>query len=231
MSGSSGPNPRLRTRSARNPRATHPNDRIGRRTRAREPEPRVSRLSKAFERVAIVVASFAIAIIAIALLSGYFTSHDPAGVTGSLGGPGLVYRDLGNARLAPGQPRPTYDSNPPTSGPHVPTPVRSDRRALTDDQILTALAAGNVILIYGGATPPPGLARLARSTGGAFSPARAGVGQAVILARLPGINGIIALAWTRMLPITGIARVTGRDDGLLRQFIESWLSKGAPSRR
>jgi hypothetical protein len=178
--------------------------------------------------VAIVVVSFAIAIVAIGLLSGYFTSHDPAGVTGTLGGPGLVFRDLGNARLAPGQPRPTYDSNPPTSGPHVPTPVRSDRRALTNNEILTALAAGDVILIYGGATPPPGLAELARSTGGAFSAALAAAGTAVILARLPGIDGIIALAWTRMLPITGMVRVTGRDDAVLKQFIDTWLGRGAP---
>lgn len=229
MSHPSGPDPPLRRRSAPNPRASRSTDRDRRRSRGRDREPPVSRLSKTLERIAIVVVSFAIAIVAIALLSGYFTSQDPAGVTGSLGGPGLVYRDLGDARLAPGQARPTYDSTPPTSGPHVPTPVSSNRRALTDDQILTALAAGNVILIYGGATPPPGLAQLAQSTGGPFSAARAALGEAVILARLPGINGVIALAWTRMLPITGLARVSARDDAVLKQFIESWLGQGAPS--
>jgi hypothetical protein len=187
----------------------------------------VSRLSKTLERVAVVVASFAIAIVAIGLLSGYFTSQDPAGVTGSLGGPGLVYRDLGNAKLAPGRPHPTYDSNPPTSGPHVPTPVRSDRSVLTADQILTALSAGDIVLVYGGVTPPPGLADLARATGGPFTPALAAAGGAVILARLPRINGIIALAWTRMLTITGLSRVTGGNGAVLKQFIESWLGRGA----
>jgi hypothetical protein len=184
-------------------------------------------LSKALERITIVVVSFALAIVAIGFLSGYFTSHDPAGVTGTLGGPGLVFRDLGNAQLAPGQRRPAYDSNPPTSGPHVPTPVRSDRAILTDNQILSALSVGDIVLLYGGATPPPGLAQLARSTGGPFAPALAAAGNAVILARLPGIPGIIALAWTRMLPISGMARVTGRDDAVLKQFIESWLGRGA----
>ena len=111
----------------------------------------------------------------------------------------------------------------------MPTPVGSDGAVLTNDQILTALAAGGIVLIYGGAAPPPGLAQLAQATGGRFSPARAALGESVILARLPRIDGIIALAWTRMLPITGLVTVTGRNDAVLRQFIESWLGQGAPS--
>lgn len=196
-------------------------------TRARGSEPEVSRVSKALERTVIVVVSFVIAIGAIVLLSGYFTARDQSGVTGTLAGPGLSFRDLGAAQLKPGAPRPKYDSNPPTSGPYVPTAVRSDGAVLTDDQILTALAAGDVVIIYGGSTPPPGLAELARSTGGGFSPAQAALGDAVILARLPRVDGIIALAWTRMLPITGVTRVTAPGDAVLKQFIQSWLGQGA----
>ena len=188
----------------------------------------MSRWSTALERVAIVVISFAVAIGAIVLLSGFFSSRDQGGVSGVLGGPGLVYRDLGDATLKPGQHHPAYDSGPPTSGAHVPTPVRSDGAVLDDNQILTALAVGDVILMYGGPTPPPGLAALARSaTAGPFSPALANAGDAVILARLPGINGIEALAWTRILPITGVVRVTVRNDAALRQFIDAWLGGGA----
>jgi hypothetical protein len=184
-------------------------------------------LSKTVERVIIVIVSFAIALGAIALLSGFFTSRDQGGVTGVLAGPGLAYRDLGDASLSPGQPHPRYDSDPPTSGPHVPTPVRADRALLTDNQILTALAAGDVILIYSGTTPPPGLAQLAQSTGGPFTPPLAAEGGAVILARLPHVDGVIAMAWTRMLPITGLVQVTGRNDAVLTQFIQSWLGQGA----
>jgi hypothetical protein len=191
---------------------------------------RSSGLSKWLERLAIVVVSLAIAFVAIGLLTGYFTSHDPAGVSGSLGGPGLVYRDLGNRQLTPGQHHPAYNSNPPTSGGHVPTPVRSDQAVLTDSQILTALAAGDIVVIYGGTHPPPGLAELARSTAGPFTPALAAEGGAVILARLPRVDGLIALAWTRMLPITGIDRVTAGNDDVLKQFIQSWLGRGAGSR-
>lgn len=189
----------------------------------------MSRWSTALERVAIVVASFVVAIGAIVLLSGYFSSRDQGGVSGVLAGPGLAYRDLGDAVLKTGHRRPAYDSNPPTSGAHVPTPVRTADAVLTDDQILTALAAGDVIVMYGGATPPPGLTALARSMGGPFSAALAQTGQAVILARLPGIHGIEALAWTRLLPITGVGRVTGGTETLLRQFIDAWLGRGAPT--
>lgn len=187
----------------------------------------MSRWSTALERVAIVLASLVVSIGAIVLLSGYFSSRDQGGVTGVLAGPGLVYRDLGNASLKPGQHHPAYDSNPPTSGAHMPTPVRSDRAVLTDNEILTALAAGDVIVMYGGAAPPPGLAALAQSTTGPFSPALAQAGQAVILARLPGIRGIEALAWTRLLPFTGDVRVTGTTAAVLRQFIDAWLGRGA----
>ena len=194
---------------------------------ARQAEPQASRVSKTVERVLIVVASVVVAGVAIGFLTGYFTSNDAAGVSGSFGGPGLVYRDLGSRHLTPGEHHPAYDSNPPTSGAYVPTPVRADGAVLTDNQILTAIAAGDVVLIYGGAQPPPGLAALARQTGGRFTAALARTGQAVILARLPRVPGIIAVAWTRMLPLAGLTAVTGGNDGALKQFIDSWLGWGA----
>jgi hypothetical protein len=227
VSRSSGPKLRLSRRSRQVPSPTRTSDPNPRLRRARNREPEVSRLSRTLERIAIVIVSLGVAVGAIVLLSGYFTSHDPGEVTGSLAGPGLVYRDLGNASLAPGAPRPTYDSNPPTSGPHVPTPVRRDGAVLTDNQILTALAAGDVVLLYGGRTPPAGLAGLASATGGPFTAALAAAGDAVVIARLPGINALIALAWTRMLTVTGMTRVTGGDDGVLKQFTQAWLGQGA----
>lgn len=236
MSGSSDASDAAGTSDAADgPSPTGSSERERRRSkrskRRRLPEPEVSRLSKALERVAVAVVSLVIAVGAVALLSGFFTARDQGGVTGVLAGPGLAYRDLGDATLSPGEHHPAYDSDPPTSGPHVPTPVRADGAVLTDSQILTALAAGDVVLIYGGTTPPPGLAELARSTGGSFTPALAAVGGAVILARLPRVDGIIALAWTRMLPITGITQVTARNDAVLKQFIQAWLGQGATGMR
>ena len=174
------------------------------------------------ERVAIVVASLLLSVGLIALLSGFFAARDQAGVTGSgPAGPGVQYRDLGHARLLAGQPHPRYDSDPPTSGAHVPEAVTRNNAQLNDNQLLTALELGDIVIMYGTPKPPPGLQALAHSIAGPFSPSLATAGQAVILARRPGTAGLIALAWTRM------ARVASVQDPLLRQFAQVWLGRGA----
>jgi hypothetical protein len=169
-------------------------------------------MSRWIERLAIVAASLAIAIGVIALLSGgLLAGRDAPGVSGTDQGPGIAVRDQGNTHLRAGAPRPVYDSNPPTSGPHVPEAVVADRAQLTDDQLLEALAAGDVVYMYGTrAMAPP------------FSPALAASGQAVILARRPGMAGILALAWAHLL------RVASPTDPALRTFAQFWLGRGAP---
>jgi hypothetical protein len=102
--------------------------------------------------------------------------------------------------------------------------VRHNASELSDDQLLTALAAGDVVVEYGARRPPAGLRELAARFAGPFSPALAAAGQAVVLARAPGTSGLIGLAWTRMV------RATAPGDTLLRQFIEAWLGHGASSR-
>jgi Protein of unknown function (DUF3105) len=174
------------------------------------------------ERIAIAVASLVLSVALIALLSGFFAAHDPAGVTGgSASGPGTQYRDLGHAHLLAGQPHPTYDSDPPTSGAHVPEAITRDGVRLNDNQLLTALELGDIVIVYGTAKPPAGLQALARSVAGPFSPSLATAGQAVILARRPGTSGLIGLAWTRMV------RVASPEDPLLRRFASVWLGRGA----
>ena len=171
------------------------------------------------ERLAIAVFSLALAVLLISLLSGYFTSHDVGSVTGA-GDVGLHFADQGDELLAPGSRRPRYDSNPPTSGPHVPVPVRADGRTLSDDQILEALSAGDVVILYGSARPPAGLVAFARATAGPFTPALAAAGQAVVLGRRVGAVSLTALAWTRLL------RVRSVRDPLLREFVAQWLGRG-----
>jgi hypothetical protein len=175
------------------------------------------------ERLLIVVAALAISIAVIALLSGgLLAGRDSPGVSGAAAGPGVVYRDQGDAVLKLGELEPEYDSVPPTSGPHVPTPVTAGGAMLTNDQLLTALAAGNVVFMYGSAAPPPGLSTLAAAVAAPFTPALAASGEAVILAYRPQITGVVALAWTRMLQTA-----TGSDPSL-RAFALAWLGRGAP---
>jgi hypothetical protein len=184
------------------------------------------RFGKALERLAIVIASLALSIGLIAVLSGFFAGRDQAGISSSSPEPafGQQFRDQGHAHQLPGQHHPPYDSDPPTSGPHVPVPVTRDNARLSDNQLLQALENGNVVLMYGGAAAPPGLQALAGSLAGPFTPALAAAGQAVLLARRPGTAGVLGLAWAHLL------RVNTAQDPALRQFVEYWLGRGAPGR-
>lgn len=183
----------------------------------------MSRAAVAFERLAIVLASLALSIGLIALLSGYFAGKDAAGVSGAASTLGQAFPDLGHRHLAAGRPAGLYNSDPPTSGSHHVAAVTRDQVRLSNDQLLTALEAGDVVIAYGPPRPPAGLTALARRLASVFSPALAAAGQAVILMPRSGISGLVALAWTHLL------RTRSTDDRTLSQFVSTWLGRGAPS--
>ena len=186
--------------------------------------PGESRLVRVVERIAIGVASLVLSIGLILLLSGYFAGRDQAAVSGGASGPGQAFSDLGHAALSPGEPHLGYNSNPPTSGPHVPEAVTRDCATLNDDQLLQALQLGDVVIVYGTPKPATGLARFAGTVAPPFSPALAATGDAVILARRPGTAGLVALAWTHLV------RVQTASDPALAQFVSFWLGRGAAGR-
>jgi hypothetical protein len=168
-----------------------------------------------------VLAAIIVALAGVVGLIAFFSGRDSAPVSRTASGPGQVFGDQGSARLAPGQrPPQPYDSDPPTSGPHAPAPVTRDGARLSNDQLLTVLAAGNVVLFYGTPQPPPALRSLASDEAGPFDPPLAQTGQAVILAPRPGTSGIVAAAWRHLL------RVSSPTDPALRQFVEAWLGVG-----
>jgi hypothetical protein len=183
----------------------------------------MTKTRSAVEWVVIVLVALAIAAGAIALLSGYFAGNDTPGVTGSSSGPGIPVKGMGDAHLRPGETPPRYTSNPPTSGPHVPVAVRKDGVELSNNQLLEALELGNVVLVYGSPAPPAGLEAVARANASPFTPALAAAGQAVILARRSGTQGVVGLAWTHLI------RVATPTAPSLRQFIQYWLGRGAPA--
>jgi hypothetical protein len=175
------------------------------------------------ERLLIVAASLAISIGVIALLSGgLLAGRDSPGVSGSDTGPGVQFRDQGDTHLRRGELEPVYDSDPPTSGPHIPEPVTRNGTALDNSQLLQALEVGDVVLMYGTPRPPSGLAQVAGGLAPPFTPALAATGQAVVLAQRPGVQGVIGLAWTHML------RASSATDPALRSFAQFWLGRGAP---
>lgn len=182
------------------------------------------KLTVVLERLAIVLASLALSVGLIAALSGFFAGRDQPGVSASTTTVGQQFRDQGDAHLRPGQHHRRYDSDPPTSGPHALATIDHDQTHLSNDQLLTALEVGNVVIMYGGDKPPPGLEKLVRSVGATFTPALAAAGQAVILAPRPGTFGVLGVAWAHMV------RVRTARDPLLREFIDYWLGRGASGR-
>jgi hypothetical protein len=179
-------------------------------------------------RAAGVLATAVVAVAGGIGLLLFFVARDDAPVDKSntqeeVRGPGQAFPDLGAEHVPParrGQAR--YNSDPPTSGPHVAEAIRRDEIVLTTDQVLHALELGNVVLEYGSGAPPPGLKALAEDvSGGPFEPALLQAGQSVILSRRPGTKGVVALAWRHLL------RAPAADDPELRRFAEFWLGRGA----
>jgi Protein of unknown function (DUF3105) len=167
--------------------------------------------------VAVVLVAAAACVALISLLA----SRDSSQVGGT-SGPGVLEPDRGSQRLgsdAPQTPASPPDQ-PPTSGPHRDVPVTRDRAELSDDELLSALQLGNVVIFYDGGKAPDALVALQEEVSGAFDPELAAAGQAVILARRPGVGGIVALAWRRRL------NASGPDDPKLRAFAEAWLGQG-----
>jgi hypothetical protein len=93
---------------------------------------------------------------------------------------------------------------------------------LNDDQLLSALQMGDVVILYGTRRPPAGLEQFARTVAPPFTPDLAATGDAVILAPRPGTAGILAVAWAHLL------RVGRASDPLLREYVGFWLGRGAP---
>jgi hypothetical protein len=157
-------------------------------------------------RLGLVLLGVVIAVAGLIALAVAFNARDDA--------------DLSTAPHGPGELQPEAGGEWPTSGEHRDELVTRDRRRLTDDQILTALEAGNVVILYDAPDPGTNLLRLQREVSGPFDAELAAAGQAVILARRSGAGPATALAWRRALEADDSA------DPRLREFTEAWLGRG-----
>jgi hypothetical protein len=164
------------------------------------------------------------AVVVVAGLVGLvlaFTARDDAQVSGP-SGPGRLEPDRGARHLPAGEHAPSTGlTDPPTSGPHHVRLPAHDQRALSTDEVLTALELGNVILFYAAPRPPAALRAVQREVSGPFDAELAAAGQAVILAARPGSGPVTAAAWRRLLALDDPA------DPRLRDFAEAWLGQGA----
>lgn len=178
-------------------------------------------MRRALSIVAVVLV-VAAALLGVQLL---LSSRDDPGLSSapaSKAGPGTLLPDHGRRHTARPERPPERGGGPPASGPHRPKAVRADGARLDDDQVLHALEAGNVVLLYDGPRPPRELVAVQRDVAGApFSPALARSGEAVILARRAGTRGVVALAWRHRL------RAPAPGDPRVREFADHWLGAGA----
>ena len=166
--------------------------------------------------------SVVLALAALAGLVALISSRDRSTLT-TPQGPGRLLPDSGDAHLAAGAHDPRYATNPPASGAHVVTTVRRDEVRLSNDELLTALEQGDVVLVYRDGAQAPALRSLARTVAGPFYPAVAAAGQAVVLDHLATApkGSVTALAWRHE------ATAGAASDPALRAFAQFWLGRGA----
>jgi hypothetical protein len=173
-------------------------------------------------RVVVVVLGLLLGAAGVLGLQLVLGARDKPGVSGEQG-PGQTFPDQGRRHLSPGErPHARFASDPPTSGPHVPIAVIPNATTFGDDELLQALELGNVVLAYPQRTAPPALRALAEQLMmGRFTPDLAATGQAVILARRPGLRGVVALYWRHLL------RASSPSDPRLGEFASYWLDHGS----
>jgi len=159
------------------------------------PHRRLRRLGLALLTLVVALGGFVLVLL-------FFEGRDDSQVpqSANAGAPGQVVTDQRSAQ--------------------APAPIKRDRVQLTDDQLLHALELGDVVLLYGSSAPPPALRALQQQVSGPFDPVLAANGAAVILARRPGTDGVVALAWRRIL------RALSATDPQLEAFANYWLGRG-----
>jgi hypothetical protein len=170
----------------------------------------------------LVVAGVVLSLAALVGVLFIAAGRDEPDLNSANAGPGRVFPDQGTRHLALGEePKVRFNSDPPTSGPHIPDPVLRDGIRLTQDQVLQALERGNVVVFFDSPRSGHALRALQRQLTGPFDPTVAAAGQALILARRPGTKGVIAAAWRHLLSIRSPS------DPQLTAFAQYWIGRGA----
>jgi hypothetical protein len=111
----------------------------------------------------------------------------------------------------------------PAAEPPAPGQVYSTPEQLLDTAQVRLLGVGDVYVVYGTPRAPPELRALREQLSGPPDPALEQAGQAVILVRRPGTDGVVALGGDHVL------RTAAPADPALGQFASYWLGRGTGS--
>lgn len=126
-----------------------------------------------------------------------------------------VFADLGGGHLAAGDPVPTYNSSPATSGPHAATPATCGiyTEELPDVVLVHNLEHGTIVVQYQPDLPESDLEELhgfARS-----------LGTHVLVAPRADLSApVVVTAWTRLLEMDTV------DTNTLQVFYDRWARLG-----
>ena len=108
----------------------------------------------------------------------------------------VVYANLGQEHIPEGSPRPAYNSNPPTSGPHytqwLPTGVYD--QAAPDENLVHNLEHGHIWLSYRDAADTEAIEALSAIQEQFPS-------WVIVTYRPDNVDRIVVAAWTRLLPL------------------------------
>ena len=147
----------------------------------------------------------AAAVVLLLGVVGYFAYRAQASL------PGTQFPDQGNLHIAsPESPHPPYNSDPPTSGPHLPyiAPWGVHTRPIPRELQVHNLEDGGVVVQYN--CECPDLAAKLKAVVQRYE-------KNVILAPYPGMTPTIALtAWTRLDTMDEL------DEGRVIRFIEAY---------
>lgn len=129
--------------------------------------------------------------------------------------PGEKIPVMGREHIAPGSPRPNYNSNPPTSGPHFPTTAAwgVHEEIIDDGYLVHNLEHGGIWISYKNPEDQDLVAKLE---------ALANQYQIkVVLTPRPENDAPVALAaWGRLL------KLQAYDEAAIKKFIKAFVNKG-----
>lgn len=129
--------------------------------------------------------------------------------------PGQAVRQMISRHIAVGDPTPVYDTDPPTSGPHVPEAASWGiyTEPMEKQAVVHSLEDGGVVINYRPDLAPATIGQLAAVVNGYAS-------DHLILAPYPGLTKPIVLtAWGR------IDQLDTLDEARIRRFADAWRGK------
>jgi hypothetical protein len=156
------------------------------RQQIKEQERRRTALRRDIKRAVKWLVIFAVVFGLIYLLVQWFRSQQPQGPDRS-----VAYENLGQDHIAVGSPRPNYNSNPPTSGPHYSEPAKEKYydHELPDERLVHDLEHGDIWISYRPGIPQAVIEELKKFEDGVF---------VIITPRAANDTDIALAAWTRL---------------------------------